>query len=149
MPSQKLVRCEVGRAGSQERNIRFIPQEIFGMWKYLMEHRHGFEVDSEISSLWIELKEAGNLAKDELRVERVTELRLFVVNERDSILSEVCRYIPTAEIDQVRPVLLRHYRQASESKETEQHCREHQGVWFRPQFSSESAAIAGTARHTG
>jgi hypothetical protein len=141
MPSQKLVRCEIGRAGNSGVSVRFIPLEIFGMWKYLMLHKHQFEIRGEVPSLWVELDQAGGPDLEEGRVERVTEVRLYVFNDRDSMLSEVRRYVPTDEIDEVRPVLLKHYSSGPEERGQESRWREREGVWFRPGGEEEIPAI--------
>jgi hypothetical protein len=46
MSSQKLVRCDVRRAGDpgDSRSPRYVPLEIFGLWEHLMATRHAFEV---------------------------------------------------------------------------------------------------------
>jgi hypothetical protein len=143
MPSQKLVRCEIGRAGNSGGSVRFIPLDIFGMWKYLMLHKHQFEVRAAVPSLWVELEEAGGMDLEEGRIERVTEVRLYVFNDRDSMLSEVCRYVPTDEIDEVRPVLLKHYDSSSKEGGQERRWRERQGIWFRPRREEELPADSG------
>lgn len=144
MSSQKLVRCEIGRAGDSGASVRFIPLDVFGMWKYLMLHKHQFEVRWAVPSLWVELDEAGGLDLEEDRVERVTQVRLYVFNDRDSMLSEVCRYVPTDEIDQVRPVLLKHYGSGDAAGGGERRWRERQGIWFRPRREEDLPADART-----
>jgi hypothetical protein len=140
MPSQKLVRCEIGRAGSSEASVRYIPLDIYGMWKYLMLHKHQFDVKAAVPSLWVELEEAGGLALEESRVERVTEVRLYVFNDRESMLSEFFNDTATTEIYTVRPVLLKHYGSASAGGNQESRWRERQGVWFRPRHEEELPA---------
>jgi hypothetical protein len=144
MPSQKLVRCEIGRAGNSGGSVRYIPLDIFGMWKYLMLHKHQFEVRGAVPSLWVELDETGGPAVDEGKVERVTEVRLYVFSDRESMLREVRRYVPTGEIDGVRPVLLKHYSSGPEGGGQERRWRERQGIWFRPLREEEIPASPGT-----
>lgn len=128
MSTQKIVRCEVGRPGREPYGVRFIPLEIFGMWKYLMEHKHQFEVRTEEPSLWLELDPIAPIEAARGSVEPVTELQLFVVTPSQGILQEVRRYLPSTEVEVVRPVLLRHYASAAGDPPW----RERPGVWFRP-----------------
>ena len=47
MASQKLIRCEVRPQGSTSPGSpRFVPLEIFGLWEYLMTHKHDFDIGS-------------------------------------------------------------------------------------------------------
>lgn len=140
MSTQKIVRCEVGRPGREPYTVRFIPLEIFGMWKYLMEHKHQFEVRTEEPSLWLELDPVAPIETARGSVEPVTELRLFVVTPSQGILEEVRRYVASGELEEVRTHLLRHYATAAGDPPW----RERPGVWFRPAGEeAEAAPVAG------
>ncbi len=137
MSTQKLVRCQVGRPGREPDGVRFIPLELFGMWKYLMEHRHHFEVRAAEPSLWIELDPVAPLETTRGSVERVTELRLFVVSQRDGILHEVLRYVPSEDLEEVRALLLRHFTPGGGEPPP---WKERAGIWFQPAAAAWGAA---------
>ena len=104
MSNQKLVRCEVARSGQRETSIRYVPLELYAMWKFLMINKHSFEIRSEISSLWVEALQAAAVSPDKGRIERVTELRRFVLDGEQGMISEVCRYVPDKDLETVRGV---------------------------------------------
>jgi hypothetical protein len=49
-----MVRCRLGPVGSDDwAAARFVPLAEFGLWKYLMEHRHRKQVSVEAVSVWV------------------------------------------------------------------------------------------------
>src|SRR5690349_974040 len=57
MSSQKIVRCQLRRAGSAgPGQARYVPLEIFGLWEHLMRSKHGFEVLEPRASLWLDME---------------------------------------------------------------------------------------------
>ena len=129
MPSQKLVRCNVRRAGSVESGSpRYIPLEIFALWEYMMSARHGFEVVEPRASLWLDMEDSPETAYGENQYERVTELTAFVYSSRDEMFTRCCRYFPTGEVDRLKPIFLSHYEEQGSRLQT--HVRERQGIWL-------------------
>jgi len=129
MPSQKLVRCDIGRPGeSGAGSARYVPLEIFGLWEYLMTSKHGFAVTTPRASLWLDMEDAPEAAYGEAQYERVTEVTVFVYSDRDDMFTRVCRYFPTAECDTLRAIFLSHY--PSGGKLASQ-VRERPGIWLR------------------
>lgn len=131
MSNQKLVRCAIGRPGSADESVRFVPLEILGLWEHVMRVNHGFESRRVSASVWVELEEATGASGVRSAVERVTELSLYYFDARLGMLSHVCRYVPEADATLVKSVLLRHYGGLGTSRQTPW-MRERQGVWFRP-----------------
>lgn len=146
MSSQKLVRCEVDRGDGRPASPRFVPIEIFGLWEYLMVHRHEFRVAGRNASVWVELEEGGSQVKSP--VEHVTEIALFVFEPKDGMLTRVCRYVPSDEASRVREILLAHYKPPAGSTAPAPWVRERAGVWFRPRPEGETMARAGTTGAT-
>jgi hypothetical protein len=142
MPSQKLVRCEIRRAGEAGAgSARYVPLEIFGLWEYLMSRKHGFEVDASRASLWLDMEDAPEAAYGEDQYERVTEVTVFVYSERDDMFTRVCRYFPTSECETLKPIFLAHY--PSGGKLASQ-VRERPGIWIRRNGSSQVGTEAPT-----
>jgi hypothetical protein len=130
MPSQKLVRCEIRKAGVPgERQVRFIPLEIFGLWEYLMSTRHGFEVLGPRASLWLDMEDSPEAAYGEREFERVTEVSAFVYSGRDGMFTRACRYFPSEECERLKPIFLSHYVQSEGKLQT--HVRERAGIWLQ------------------
>ena len=144
MASEKLVRCELERADGTDGGVRFVPLEIFGLWERLMQHGHGLRVRSRLASVWVELEEGGATSGVRSPVERVTELCLFVFDSHDGMLHRNCRYVPTAELESVREIVVGHYRDAAPASTP--WLRERDGVWFRPRLEADPAGAETAAR---
>ena len=129
MASQKLVRCEVGRGSTQsEQQVRYVPLEIFGLWEYLMQRRHGFEVRVPQASLWLDAEETPESAYDEREYDRVTEVSVFLYSGRDDMFTRVCRYFPTEQCQDLKKIFLSHYPADDAGIQTR--LRERPGFWI-------------------
>jgi hypothetical protein len=129
MASQKLVRCEIRRRGSEEpASPRYIPLEIFGLWEYLMTARHDFEVLNPRASLWLDMEDSPEAAYSENQYDRVTEVTAFVYSGRDDMFTRACRYFRSEQCEELRSIFLSHY-QKSEVR-SQAHVRERQGIWL-------------------
>jgi len=129
MPSLKLVRCQVRHRGNaQDGTPRFIPLEIFALWEYMMQQRHGFEVVEPCASLWLDMEDSPESAYNENQYERVTEVSAFVYSGRDEMFTRCCRYFPSGDLDELKPIFLAHYDDATTRLQT--HVRERQGIWL-------------------
>jgi len=139
MPSQKLVRCELRRQGSAEAGSpRFVPLEIFGLWEFLMQAKHGFEVVDARASLWLDMEDSPESAYDESQYERVTEVTAFVYSGRDGMFTRCCRYFPSRELPELKPIFLSHYDDPEARLQT--HVREKQGIWLVREPAAAAAA---------
>ena len=131
MATQKLVRCEIRKPGSEEPSVRFVPLEIYGLWEHLMRTKHQFEVSFNVSSLWIDVDENPDAAYGENKYERVTELTLLRYSAKDGMFDRVNRYFPTEEYPQLKNLLLKHYEGVREAGDPSLQLRERQGIWIR------------------
>jgi hypothetical protein len=103
MASQKLVRCEIRRAGESSRGtVRYVPLEIYGLWEFLMQERHQFEVVVNVASL-----------------------------EKDGMFGRVNRYFPTQEYPELKKLLLQHYESVREPGAPNLQLKERQGIWIK------------------
>jgi len=131
MPSQKVVRCELRRKGEQiPAGIRYVPLEIFGLWEYLMSTKHGFEVSVPRASLWVDMEESPEIAYGNSTFDRVTEVTAFLYSKRDDMFSRVCRYFPSEECAQLKPIFLAHYIGGPDAGDMKPQVREKSGVWL-------------------
>lgn len=134
MPSQKLVRCQVRRSGSTDAGSpRYIPLEIFGLWEYMMQTRHGFEIVDACASLWLDMEDSPESAYNENQYERVTEVTAFVYSGRDEMFTRCCRYFDSGHLQKLKPIFLAHYEDAGDRLQT--HVRERQGIWLMRELS--------------
>lgn len=131
MPSQKLVRCRIRSRGASEKgSYRYVPLDIFGLWEYLMTHRHGFEVLHPCTSLWLDQEDSPEIPFSERPFDRVTEVSTFVFSGRDDMFTRACRYFPTDECDRLKELFLSHYH---DEVRIQSHVRERQGFWLHRQ----------------
>ena len=132
MSSQKLVRCEIRKRGSEgQPSVRFVPLEIYGLWEFLMRTKHQFEVVRSVASLWIDVNETPEAAYGENAYERVTEVTLLRYSERDGMFGRINRFFPSEEYPALKDLLLRHYEGVAEPGEPGAQVKERQGIWIR------------------
>jgi len=121
-----LVKARVEREGGAT-SVRFVPLEIFDLWKTHMKANHGSEIAAVQISLWVVAESGGQaLAGTPIAArERVVEVRF--VKKVGPATMPVERYIAHEELDRVLPILLSHYGIRIEDAE-------HAGVVLRPGF---------------
>jgi len=129
MGSQKIIRCEIRRAGSSApATERYVPLEIFGLWEYLMTHKHSFEVLNPRASLWLDMEDSPETAYGEAQFERVTEVTAFVYSERDGMFTRARRYFATEHCEDLKRFFLSHYQ--GDGARLQTHLRERPGIWL-------------------
>jgi hypothetical protein len=111
-----MVRCRLdARDESAARTLRYVPLDEFGLWRYMMEHRHRREVTVEEISIWV--------AEDSARwssfegpdsLEPVLRVRFQQVGE-DGTPMPVQRFFPAETYPEAQEALLRHYQNGSRS----------------------------------
>jgi hypothetical protein len=149
MSSEKLVRCEIERTDGSSPGVRFVPLDIVGLWEQVMASRHDFRIKKRAASVWVEMDEAAAAGSPRIPVERVTEISLFVFDPHEGMLQCVCRYVPTVEMEKVRPVLIGHYAHPTGAQGPLPWLRERHGIWYRPRaevLAGAEPVNAGTHR---
>ena len=97
MASQKLVRCEIRRPEDPNgASIRYVPLEIYGLWEFLMTEKHGFEVLSARSSLWLDSEEAPEAAYDQ-QVNKIEELRAEMFERMGQMIKQTAKELAPEE----------------------------------------------------
>ena len=129
MSSQKLVRCELRRKGSNKGQVRFVPLEIFGLWEHLMVSKHGFEVITPKASLWLDMEDSPEAAYAQSQYEKVTEVTAFVYSDRDEMFTRARRYFLSSEAAELKQIFLSHYQSPNGRIQTQVHERE--GIWVQ------------------
>ena len=138
MSSQKIVRCHLRRAGSNDpTQVRYVPLEIFGLWEHLMSSKHGFEVLEPRASLWLDMEDSPEAAYHQNQYDRVTEVTAFVYSHRDDMFTRARRYFHTDEAESLKRIFLSHYTGEQSRIQTQVHDRT--GIWIVRE------AIAGIA----
>jgi hypothetical protein len=138
MSSQKIVRCQLRKAGNgSPGQVRYVPLEIFGLWEHLMSSKHGFQVMDPRASLWLDMEDSPEAAYAENQFDRVTEVTAFVYSQRDDMFTRARRYFRSDEAEDLKRIFLSHYTGEEARIQTQVH--ERTGIWIVRE------AIAGRA----
>ena len=108
--NQKLIRCQLSRDGGAIQT-RFIEFELFKLWQYMIQTKHGFNVSDLTMCLWIpkaEFMSKMNLYERIGEIESVTRLTVTIFDERHGFTHVSHRYAPESEAETVKKVLLSH-----------------------------------------
>ncbi len=104
-----LVRCEVVNRDSVA-SIRFVEQDHFRLWQYMMANKHDLIVQSAAPCLWLpEAEYAANATvfDNAGSCEAVTRLTFAVYDQESGLCNTLQRFVPLAETDQLSELLLR------------------------------------------
>ena len=102
-----MVRCFLSKEPEESGDIRFVPLEIFTLWRFLMERVHNLHVQSPVVSVWIPKEMQEDAAKTE-KVESVIEVS-FKYMERESVGRPVTRYFPEENFDRIFGYFRKHF----------------------------------------
>lgn len=107
---QKVVRCHVTNSNG-DVTMRFIELEDYKLWEYMMQHKHGMQVDIERLCVWLVGEEY--LAKEQLysrsgSSEQVERIVLRVFDESKAYYHTINRFYPAADSDAMKRILLKH-----------------------------------------
>ena len=103
-----LVRCSVINRDSAI-SVRFIEQDHFRLWQYMMANKHGLIVQDVAPCLWLPDSQYTANAAVFGRAganEAVTRLTFAVYDSATGICNTMQRFVPTHETDQLREHLL-------------------------------------------
>jgi hypothetical protein len=106
-----MVRCRLdSRDDHPARAVRYVPLDEFGLWRYLMEHRHRRRVTVEEISIWV-AEESARWSSFEGpdSLEPVLRVRFQQVAE-DGTPVPVQRFFAAETYPEAQEALLRHYR---------------------------------------
>src|SRR5688500_2703252 len=119
MPAQDtvpMVRCRLdARDESAAGTLRYVPLDEFGLWRYMMEHRHGRRITVEEISIWVAEESARwNSFEGPDNLEPVLRVRFQQVGE-DGMPVPVQRFFPAETYPEAQEALLRHYENGGRS----------------------------------
>ena len=136
MAKEKIVRCRISRpnaaaADTEANSVRYVPLEIFQLWKLMMTEKHGFAVDDDCVSLWFDIDGDPNVNYAESNYERVVRLCLCVYSDEAGMFREVVRYFPCDGYDRIKQAFLAHYQRYFRSSRFPPSLDEVHGVWLK------------------
>ena len=99
-----LVRC---RLADGDGGRRYVPVTEFGLWRHLMESRHGRRVEVEAVSVWIDAESAAGDSRAQ-GSEAVLRLRIELPGPF-GVAIPIERYAAAEDVEALREVLHSHY----------------------------------------
>ncbi len=103
-----LVKALLSRQG-KSATLRFIPLEIFELWKTHMQNTHDYQVRLVQVSLWVASEEAGDALPRTPGGGRELVVRVSISRKVSGIDVPAERYFAEADLDRVLPKFLAHY----------------------------------------
>ena len=133
MAKEKIVRCKVSRScdGKLQESVRFVPLEIFHLWKHLMTGKHDFAVCDESVSIWFDIDGDPNVSYSDANYVKVLRLSLMVYSEKDGMYHKITRFFPADSYQDIKPHILAHYSRYFQVPQFPPRIEETHGVWLR------------------
>jgi hypothetical protein len=134
MAKKKMVRCTIAKGGETDtgRSVRYIPLEIFQLWKHLMTRKHGFTIKDDLVSLWFDIDGDPNVTYAAANYEKVVRLCLWVYSEEAGMFREITRYFPYDSYEEIKPRFMAHYSEYFSASKFRPRTQETHGVWLKP-----------------
>jgi len=108
----EMIRCYVTSPNDGSKTIRYIPFDIFQLWKYLMESHRNFEVTTEQASVWMDeesySRDAPSLPPH--HAEKVMEVSFLYFAESD-VGRRVVRYFPLEDYETIMGYFMKNFSQ--------------------------------------
>jgi hypothetical protein len=106
--NQYLVKALLSRQG-KSATLRFVPLEIFELWKQHMQNNHDYQVRLVQVSLWVGTRESENDAPKPAGSPKEPVVKVSISKKVGGVEVPVERYFPEADVDRVLPKFLAHY----------------------------------------
>jgi hypothetical protein len=131
---EKIVRCMISKDHSDghEKSVRYIPLEIFELWKIVMTERHDFAIEEDCISRWFDIDGDPNVTYADANYDKVVRLSLSLYSEQDGMFKTVTRYFPSNSYHEIKPRFLSHYTQYLNASRFPPGMNETYGVWLKP-----------------
>jgi hypothetical protein len=104
-----LVRCEVINRDNIA-SVRFVEQDHFRLWQYMMANKHNLIVQGAAPCLWLpEAEYTANATMFESAgaCEAVTRLTIAIYDQDSGLCNTLQRFVPLDETEQLSELLLR------------------------------------------
>ncbi|XOV84384.1 MAG: hypothetical protein ACFHXK_04555 [bacterium] len=108
---QLLMFCQVANI-SGETSQRFVDMATFSLWKYFMQHKHGFLIAEEFPCIWLPQTQTRQLEQVFEHTgfhQSVSKLTLETFDDALGINQSQSRFVPTSDLGIVRGRLEHHW----------------------------------------
>ncbi|MBZ0270661.1 hypothetical protein K8I61_01385 [bacterium] len=97
-----MVRCFLSRSEDEAGDVRYVPLEIFTLWRFLMERVHNLVVGDPVVAAWVPEQPAGGKGDPVVEVS-------FKYLEREGVGRPVTRYFPEDGFDEIFGYFRKHF----------------------------------------
>jgi len=117
MKKVEMIRCYVAsphpnpdNPESQERSVRYVPSDIYRLWRYLMEEVKGFTISQPLLSFWVdeEMYSKDKSVYGEHSMEKVVEVSFLYYRESD-VGRPIIRYFPHEHLENILNFFLKNF----------------------------------------
>jgi hypothetical protein len=117
MKKIEMVRCYVTSPDPKhenpegdDRTVRYVPSDIFRLWRYLMEDVKGFEIHDPQTSFWVdeEMYSRERATYGEHQVEHVAEVSFIYCRDSD-VGRPVIRYFPQLHLEAILGFFMKNF----------------------------------------
>ncbi|MDP8225798.1 MAG: hypothetical protein P9L99_20730 [Candidatus Lernaella stagnicola] len=117
MNSIEMMKCLLSNdeSAGDGGNVRYIPVDIFDMWRFLMERVHGLQVNDALISMWVPEEEFDTAEHGEKK-DAVVEVQ-FRYMDIGEVGRTVTRYFPEDDFDGIFGTFRRHFPDDDRMKE--------------------------------
>ena len=105
-----MIKCFLTRNTEEPGSVRYVPLEIYEMWRFLMERVHRLLVVEPAASIWVPVGPNSEASGEEHAVqnEAVVEIK-FKYLLSNNVGKPVVRYFPEDDFDQLYGYLRKHF----------------------------------------
>ncbi|NLH50840.1 MAG: hypothetical protein GX444_19875 [Myxococcales bacterium] len=107
MEMVEMIRCSLSKDPKKSGETRYVPAEIFQMWRFLMERVHQMHIKDPRLSMWV-AEEFYAPTHDKEPAEAVIEIR-FRYLDIGEVGRIVTRYFPESEFDFIFEKFRKHF----------------------------------------
>lgn len=108
--SQKIIRCSLNNIGNMT-NERLIELELFKLWSYVMQHRHGFKIKDISLCLWVSQQEFQSkevIYTHSSLISEANMLTMLIFDEKNEFCHTISRYTLKEDTATVKDIILSH-----------------------------------------
>jgi hypothetical protein len=117
MKKVEMVRCYVTSPDPQlpnpegeEKTVRYVPSDIFRLWRYLMEDVKGFSIHDVVTAFWVdeEMYSKERATYQDHATDPVIEVS-FVYTRDSEVGRPVVRYFPQLHLDVILGFFMKNF----------------------------------------
>ncbi len=116
MNSIEMIKCFLSNEPDNTGDVRYIPADIFDMWRFLMERVHTMAVSDPAISLWVS-EDVYDKDHDSQPADAVIEIR-FRYMDMGEMGRVVTRYFPETQFESIYSMFRNHFPDEQRMEET-------------------------------